>query len=446
MYEYKMLKSLSHSRKHGALRASFVTTLAILSQLCSYGFADPRPAPRARPAMPAHFDRATVQQLVDEVEKQHNATVLRAGYFMRRGKVEFPQREGLDLLRTAIDKETVSTKRWFTLQSTLGFASLRVPGASSRDGIAAYGIIFDRAGEAAKVSASYQLNQALSDFVFSVIGRLNDLHLSQDSRTREVLLKAWSAYVTTDVGSKTERREPDWSRAIIKADAESLFLPHIEKQLADPTVIRTYGFLKTAAALLESENPQRAVELLREAQPLLAKNDTEESADLHNRIVDLLVHENRLPEAILGQQEYVKLSGRGHAKLAKLHLQNKDKVAFDIVIQSLSSTDANECEINELAESLLEISPATETSNAEAVECAIKLLGGYLNASRERNAEQELRARKALGKLFLGQKKYQEALKALDISNVKPPLATPRARTYAADIKRLQTGLEGLTK
>lgn len=328
-----------------------VAATALLWPQSSLTQADPRP-PAVRPAMPTRFDLATVQRLVDEVEKPHSATILRAGYFMRRGNTELPQSDGLALVKAAVDKEVIGTKRWFILQSLVGFASLRVPGASPQDGIAAYGVFFDHGGEAEKAGASYELNQALNEYSFSVIGRMNDLRLRTDPQVQQVLLKAWSAYVETLSEQKPEQargREPDWCVAIAKSDSQELFLPYVEKALDDLKVPKTYGFLKAAAGVLAQVKAQRAIELLQQAGPLLPVGDAEEAADFFSSLTDLLAQEQRLPEAIKAQQEYVKQWGRGQAKLAMLYLQNKDDAAVDAVIKDLSTVDANEREINELA-------------------------------------------------------------------------------------------------
>lgn len=79
-------------------------------------------------------------------------------------------------------------------------------------------------------------------------------------------------------------------------------------------------------------------------------------------------------------------------------------------------------------------------------ERAGQLLQSYLAAPRTRNAEQELLARKTLGTMYMNAKKYPEALKALDVSQLKQPLTTSRAKSYERMIKSLHAEVSALTK
>ena len=100
--------------------------------------------------MPASFDRETVAQLRADIDKPYNASILKVGYFLRRGQPPLPTDEGFELLQSAAKAEPVGTKRWFLLQNLRAFAAFRVPGADTSQGLEAYQTIFEHAAEAAK--------------------------------------------------------------------------------------------------------------------------------------------------------------------------------------------------------------------------------------------------------------------------------------------------------
>ena len=228
-----------------------------------------------RPQMPASFDRETVVQLLADIDKPYNASILKVGYFLRRGQPALPVDEGFALLQDAAKAEPVGTKCWFLLQNLRAFAAFRVPSADTSQGLEAYQTIFDHAADAAPAKAGYSLRQSILEFVDSVPGKFNDFGLSKDPKIKELLLGAWTAYATAlsapDDGSKIA--EPDWNAALKKLESLDAFVPAVERVLADARVPKTFGLLVTAAAVLAPQKPTQAMELLGQAKPLIPRQN-----------------------------------------------------------------------------------------------------------------------------------------------------------------------------
>lgn len=424
-----------------------------------------------RPEMPAAFDAATVQKLIDSIEKPPNAMILRSGYFVGHRNQAFPIGDGFLLLQQAADKEPGDTKRWFVLQYTLAFALFRLPRVSgSADiGFTAYDALFAHADKAGAVDALYTLRQAINDFLFSVQGRLRDLHLRDDERTQKTMLKAWTAYVsvlTQEAKAKPKyvAPEPMWAQALAASGWDDVFVKTMETTLDDPAAPKTFALYKAATSVLEQSKPERTLEILKQARPLLPEKDLNEAAWYFGKLVDInlrrATHDDKgkdkpldktiLNVAIAAQEEMVKTTGRGRARLAELRTKAGNTNAYADLVTQLSVADALEPEIIAAAEMLAEQQRATDKAakpgdadkhDEKLSALQVSLLTKYLAASRKRDVALELRARYMLGLIYINRKQPDAARAALQTDGLT---VLPRGRAHyeLEAVQRLRASLE----
>lgn len=403
----------------------------------------------ARPQMPASFDRATVAQLLADIDKPGNASALKVGYFLRRGQPPLPVDEGFELLQAAALAEPVGTNKWFRLQNLRAFAAFRVPGASTEQGFEAYQAIFDHASDAAKADAAYSLRQSIGEFVSAVPGKFNDFGLSKDARTKELLLKAWTAYA---IGLSAPMNgaaiaEPDWKRALVKSESLEAFVPAVEKIIADDKVPKSFGLWVAAAAVLAPTKPDKALALWEQAKPLIPKADgkvdVNQAARLYLPLVELLETRDSLPQAIVEQREFVALSNRGQARLMLLLRKSGDETATIKALAELNANGVNEKEITEAASGLFALARATKAPDIRAGEQAEALLTNYLAAPRTRDLSTELKARISLGNAYLRAQRFDEAKKVLTFELPAAQAKVPQTtKILLRDVERMKARLQ----
>ena len=414
----------------------------------------PRPTTRpTRPQFPATFDRATVQQLLDAIDQPQNASILKVGYFLRRGQPALPVSEGYELLNATLQAEKIGSDKWFQLQNLRAFTAVRLPDADSSDGLAAYDAIFDAAKTATSPQSAYVLRQSISEFVDAIPGKFNAVGLRTDERTRETLFKAWTAYGVAlgmaKMAPGARASEPDWQAAITANEAQDAFVPRVETMLADKTVPPNFNLLLAAASLIAPKNPGRALAVLQRAKPLLptvdGQPDVNQTARWYAQFVDLLVARERVPEAITSQQEFVALTGFGQAKLLTLLRKSGDQAASEKLLAQMSLPTAGEQQINDVAAALFEAARGDKATpenqvvpDAQAGAQAETLLKAYLAAARPRDVAQEIRARLALGSFYLREKQADQALRALEFT----PVAAPAPGRAGANVRTLLREIE----
>lgn len=413
-------------------------------------------APTQKPTrlqMPKSFDRETVRQLIADIDKPHNASILKIGYFLRRGQPELPVSKGYALLKTVTEAEPVGTKKWFLLQGLRGFAAFRVAGVDTAEGFTAYNAIFAHAASATHSNAEYPLRQAIGEFVSAVPGKFRDLDLMTDDRTRETLFKAWTAYAQA-LGATAQPRqnrevEPPWNAAIEAAKASDAFVPYVEKVLGDPTIPKSFSLLFAAATVLSPKNPDRAIALLEQAKPLLpeenGKPELNQAARFYNAFEVLLVSRNRLADAVSLQQEFVKSTGRGQANLLLLYHQSGNQAEVDRSLADLSEPTTNEQEINQAASGLFKLAYDAKAPDTKSGEQGAALLKAYLTAPRTRILEEEIDGRLALANFYLRQRKPDEAKAILTFTPPEQP-GSPRMRATMRAIERMNEGLRATSQ
>ena len=359
-----------------------------------------------------------------DIEEKNSFNLLRAGFFTRRIEHPLSRFEGYEIVKDAVEAETVGSRRWFVLQSLRAYAAFRSPGAGS-EGYEAYSSIFDQISQAPKAKAETIARLAIKDYVFTVNGKLRDLGLQDSETTQQILLKAWGAYVQSlawpNVQTLKTGSEPAWAEAFRNAEMEKAALPLLEEALKQPG--QSYGILKTAVETYAELQPEKAQALLAPLKATLPTGDQREVEWFYQRQVDVLAQLNRWPEAIAAQKEKLKATGRGQARLAELLWKNQNPKEAQDVIATLKKLDSNTSEVLEAARRFVGINQ-TET--------AVDLLQTFLKAPRTRSAEAELNARYALAVSLLRLKRNDEAKSVLDIQIPTTALNTNAQAALAA--------------
>jgi hypothetical protein len=404
-----------------------------------------------RPPMPEAFDVETVTQLLASIEQAPNSSVLKVGYFGRRIEHPLPLEEGWQLLQTAVQKAEIGSRRWFLLQSLRGSAAFQVRSASTNDGFSAYNSLFERASQAKKVRAENTVEQAINEFVNSVLGRLNGLGLTEGELTQNTLVKAWNASeilhsqsnkIDRSPGNSSALTNPPWIEAIVGAKATNKFIPVLNKSLENPDHPRKYALYRLAAEVNKVANPQKSIEFLERSKPLLPKEDIVEVAQFYDILVKNLEENGRLGDAIVAQEERIRLVRSGHTKLLSLLARNEDTKGITDLITLLLSPVANEYEVN-LSAGRMEQLFSQDNKRYKFLEGKGNFLReNYIAIKRDRSVEGELRARLALAQSYIAEK---DTLKAKDI--LKTPFtreAVPigKARDLWAEAQKLSALLE----
>lgn len=367
------------------------------------------PVARKRPPIPT-FDAATVQKMVDAIDAPYNFTLLKIGYFTRRGAQPLALEEGYKLVKAAAEKETVGTRKWVLLQSLVGHAAFRVEGLDTAEGFAAYDLLFKTASaNAAAVRSNPGLVSAVraaaNDYVASVSGRFNSLGLQQDERTAQTFIAAFLAYKAL-VGAPTKARlpEPQWAAAIEGANLQEQLVPIIDKALDDPRISKSYSMLTAAALVYARTKPNTALLIFKTAKPFLPKDDLNEVSRFYGLWIDTLAPVGKedaesLGQAIAVQREMIASYGRGQARLLELLLRAKDAEGAAAELVGLQKADANESEILSAAEILKRRAMNFAAPDTQAKTQAKALLQSYLDGERARNAEAHKAAQELMKQL-----------------------------------------------
>ncbi len=429
------------------ISAVLIISLGLIS---SSGFSQPLP----RPEFPRVYNREDVLQYINAIDRPYNASILKFGYFLRRRNLELPVDQGFLLLKAATKKETIGSKKWFYMQNVCGFAAFRVPDFDIDEGFSAYNILFDTSKDSIKSQSIYILRQSIDEYVSTVQGRLGDLGLQKDQRTKDTLTKAFSAYLVL-LGAEGDKRagnasEPPFVEAIRATEIGDRITPIVEKVLADPEIPKNYNLLKIAVNVLAPKQPAKALALLQQAKPLLPKNklrdgneilDLNEAGHFYTTWIDLLESNGRSAEAIAIAQERVQLTNYGRARLLDLQEVAGNAADAQQTLSEIAAPTSDERDVLAAADALYKRTPDLKTSHSESISKAEKLLEGYLASPRPRQLEYELLAHLQLGNYYLSQKEYAKARAVLTVTEISAPISS-RAGAVLREIQRLRQELK----
>ena len=230
------------------------------------------PGYAAPPVMPRVFDKPTVQKLIDNIEERGNAPVLKVGYFTVYRRHDLPMEEGLELLQSAIEKETEGSRRWFLLQQVYAYGAIRIDADTQTDGLKLYEKMFGQGVLAKKAAAEDVLMRSVYEYVnaFPTVFLANNGKGTATMRT--VLAKALKLYLNALKTNQSIASVPNWTGAMAalssKDGEEKPFLSQINEATKAPAAGNRKRVLETAAAVYAPFNKKRANEYLRQAKAL----------------------------------------------------------------------------------------------------------------------------------------------------------------------------------
>ena len=403
--------------------------------VCAASAGFDRPAYGAPPEMPPVFDQATVQTLVQDIDQGQNAVKLKIGYFARRSRLGYPRSEGLALLERCADQAQPDSRRWFVLQSVIGFAGLRVDQPSRETAYAAYSAIFRDSAKAEAAGATDVVERAMYELVATIPGNYGPRWQLCDLTVYPTLLKALAAQLSIlKAGGKIPYRIP-WARAFVFTGEARAARPVVERALADPQMPASYDFYMLAAEVLCTTDGDRAGELLQKAMPLA--NGPQERDQVTRTMVERLEAEKKLGEAIALQQKWIGTTGAGRADLLRLLWEAKDRAGIERELTALHRPDANEAEINGSVGAVFTLTAAdSDPRSGKLRESAAGLLEGYLSERRVRDVEQELRARLTLSAFDAAGRRPTEAQSVLAGGLKLVPQTHDAMRLYGALVRQ----------
>jgi tetratricopeptide (TPR) repeat protein len=194
----------------------------------------------------------------------------------------------------------------------------------------------------------------------------------------------------------------------------------------------TYPRLKRAAICIEAEAPGKAVEYLKNAEPLIPADDKEEAFRLYTRLAAALAKLKDYDAALATQQRCIQRTGRGLAGVGRAHLARGDKDEVRKVLESLMSPGSNEEDVLDLARDL---------AAAREGGMAIELLGAYLTVERPRDPVCELEARFLAGQVYALRRRRQEAVEVLAVEHLEKHLRTTAQRLSYKNALALRASL-----
>lgn len=168
----------------------------------------------AAPVMPHTFDKATVQNLIDNITISGNAPILKVGYFNVRKPQALPLKDGYELLTQAVKKETIGTKRWFLLQQVRAWGGVRLDPETRHRGLQIYSDLFRKAVLAKQNKADDVLLRTVYEYVQAVPTN----HLAQSGYEtiliNQVLKQSLKLYLDALVNNERVVFVPDWKGAL----------------------------------------------------------------------------------------------------------------------------------------------------------------------------------------------------------------------------------------
>ena len=409
-------------------KSTSMLTLIVLAMVFA------RTASAAPPNMPARFDRPTVQAMVDNAERDHNAQLLKVRYFNARTRPALAWDDGYGIINAALGVAAKGSNRWFCLESLKAYAALRLSIPATADGFAAYNEVFDSAGLAKDPDAAKELQRAVKEYVFTVLGAFHDLGLQSDPRCQNTLVKAWSAYNAYLSANASTGPDPEWEDAVKVSGSEGLFAPLLAQSRSTETS-KSFDLLVSSASILAASSPKQALFLLDAAKRSLPKDRVSQ-----DRYYDLLVQSEKasgnLKAAIALQKERIDLTAHGYGLLLWLCASAKDWKAVSDISAKFAAPGADQVEINGVANALANLGPADMARNAWGTAQATKILETYLGASAKRDVEQDLHARVTLATIYEYRHDLDRAANVVDIHvvNTHLPLPPGKSAYYAREM------------
>ena len=372
----------------------------------------------APPPVPKAFTREVVEELMAKVDEGHNAMVLKVPYLVSRRKHPFPHHEGLRMMREAVKLEKAGSKRWILLKSLCAFGG-RQRGAFLE--VKTYAELFQNQLKQPNADASREVNIALADFLKGYSSCPYPATV-RSAKTADAMRAALQLYLSWP---ELRHKELDFAPVLKKAKGIKIItdaLGHAVSSALAGEHGSTYMVLKRSGAIYKPWKPLEALALFPKAEPLLDRKDAHETERFYTHVVDVLVALKRVDEPMAAQKKLHDLTGgRGQVRLMALREQAGEQGALGQGLSGLDYAKIGEKEMTALYGTLV---------REEKYDEVIAVLTQYLEAPRILDPGYELWARYRLASVHANRKSFERAREAADVSHLKPPFTTSRARIY----------------
>ena len=393
---------------------------------------------------PAHrvFDRSTVDDLLKGVTDARNRALLKYAYFGTHQQHAFPLLDGYHLLAAAAERAPVSTPEWILLESVRAYAAFRLGGDMRQEGYDAFRKLLQHAAQAQRVGAQTVIEEAISDFVLTMLSPVGLAIQLGPEDARELVPAALEARL--DLASAGEAENPllPWAKLAVRSSTVPACTAIVDKALAAHQP-HSLQFLMTVAELLSLEDKARALSLLKEAGPMAESQAPDEAARYYGMLAAASAAQETWADAARAQRQVARRTGSGYALLAWYSLQATDPASYEDAMRSLCSPTAAESDILQMAAILRQQSgPGGKIPTADARARLLILWKSYLDQPRKRTMDVELGTRLNLARRYVEDGDRTAALAVLNKAPI-PAEPSPLDQSLIARIRKLRAAIEG---
>ena len=227
------------------------------------------PAPR----MPKRFDKATVEKLVQTIDKDFNAVILKHGYFGSASPQDFSVPRGYELLQAAARKQPLGTPRWFVMSSVQAYAGLFRDEKTRAAATTLYGTIFDAYARAPQEANVKTAQRSIYEFLHAIPsdGQVMSASSIDMKQGKPVFLKALNAYIVLLNQNKPYKVALPWMEAVVALDvspeATDMVSKALESSKGAPKLPTLYLL---AAKVYEPTAPEKAAQLRQKSDEVMA--------------------------------------------------------------------------------------------------------------------------------------------------------------------------------
>lgn len=398
-------------------------SLALATLICSSVPLLAAETPDRPPNIPTNFDKATVARLLNDVDQGQNDSILKIGYFLNRRRPLFPVTQGYQMAIGYLQVEVPYSRRWFTLQSLVGWAAIRLRQGDATQGLEAYSQVFSHYQEARRADASAVARSAIYEYVSVVSNPGNSLSWD-GADEREVQRVLQEAFLASLVLGEREGFSPNWSTAIRPDSKEevSKFVQDIQSNLETQKTGVTLESIKSASTVLLQLDPQKALTLLKENEARFTGVQHEWYEDA---TVDGLENQGQVKKAHTLQAERVNKSGLGYFRLLRssIYLKNLNQTGWeevDAVLARISTSKEKGEEIIEISKFLKELGESGNPlyKKEEVYPRAVKLLTAYVEENQSKHSKSTLLARYYAASMLFALRNKEEGLRVSTIANL----------------------------
>jgi hypothetical protein len=388
------------------------------------------------------FDRSNVDELLKGVADARNRALLKYAYFGAHEQHVFPLLDGYHLLTAAAERGPASTPEWIQLESVRAYAAFRLGGDMRQEGYDAFRKLLQHAAQADRVGAQSVIEEAISDFVLTMLSPVGLARQGGPEDARELVPAALEARLGLASGGLTENPPLPWADLAVRSTTMPACIAVAEKALAAQPP-HSLQFLMTVAELLSLENKARALSLLKEAGPMAEEQAPDEAARYYGMLAAASAAQGSWADAALAQRQVVRRTGGGCALLAWYSLRATDPASFEDAMRSLCSPTAAESDILQMAAILRQQSgPGGKIPAADARSRLVVLWKSYLDQPRKRTMDVELSTRLNLARRYVEDGDRTAALAVLDQTPI-PAEPSPLDQSLTARIRKLRAAIQG---